>query len=116
MLRYNSSLHSVTKHRSDDVLLGNTKTLDRFDLTVVLNNFILDGRERLSEIYKAIHDRNKQKLILSVVQMKWENPIEIKENQSTFLKYRETLKNKSNSRNVKTPLTYDLAKERLVLV
>lgn len=59
LLEYNSSINSVTKHKYD-IIIGNTKVLDPFDITeeIITSNYINYRRNKLNELYMTNHNRN----------------------------------------------------------
>lgn len=58
ILGYNSSIHSVTKHKPFDIIHCRVRNLDPFSITdkIILNQYIVDRRERLKTLYDQIHE------------------------------------------------------------
>lgn len=112
VLGYNSSLHSVTKHRPFDIILGNTSALDPFDLTDenILNNYVIDRKERLEALYQTIHDKNlKAKTnVINTRNETREEPQNFEENQTIYVKNRQATRHKTNPRQLKDTVKEDL--------
>lgn len=118
VIGYNSSIHSVTGHRPYDIILGNTKALDPFDLTdeYLISEYINERKIRLKTLYQHIFDKTvqqKEKVIGNRNETR-ENPTVYTEGQEIFVKNREATRNKSKPRFVKHSVNKDLGNKILI--
>lgn len=112
VIGYNSSVHSVTKQKPFDVINGRIDSLDPFNMTdeMVLNQFMIDRRERLRTIHEKIYNTS---LILKTKQNerqneKRDNPPEFRPGAKAFVKDKSALRSKTKPRYIKTNVVQDI--------
>lgn len=112
IIGYNSSMHSVTKQKPFDVINGRIKSLDPFDLTdeIILNQYLIDRRERLRAVYEKIYDTSLQLKTKNNERQnkKREEPPEYKPRSKAFIKDKSALRTKTKPRFKKIIVSKDL--------
>nr|CAH7758013.1 unnamed protein product [Callosobruchus chinensis] len=112
ILAYNSTIHSVTKQRPFDLINGRLDALDPFDLSdeVILNQYIIDRKERLKFLYEKLHESsvNKKSKIIEKRNETREDPATFQPGTSAFIKDKTAAWEKTKPRFVKTTVKSDL--------
>ncbi|CAH0560391.1 unnamed protein product [Brassicogethes aeneus] len=109
VLGYNTSVHSVIKQKPVDVINGRLNSLDPFDITdeIILNQFMIDRRERLKAILEQIHNLSLETKTKNIEKINKKRN-DFNTGDKVFITDKSALRSKTKPRNIKAIVSQDI--------